>query len=61
MNQIRGGLWLLNNVKNIGRKICNRSSWNPTDNSNFVVLGEANAGSPLGHLASDKPRGLEDD
>jgi len=33
----------------------------PTDNSNFVVPVEANAGSPLGHLAFDKPRGLEDD
>ena len=33
----------------------------PTDNSNFVVPDEANAGSPLGHLASDKPGGLEDD
>ena len=33
----------------------------PTDNSNFVVPGEANSGSPLGHLASDKPGGLEDD
>jgi len=33
----------------------------PIDNSNFVVPGEANVGSPLGHLASDKPEGLEDD
>ena len=33
----------------------------PTDNSNVVVPGEANAGSPLGHLASDKPGGLDND
>ena len=32
-----------------------------TDNSNFFVPCEANARSPLGHLASDKPGGLEDD
>ena len=33
----------------------------PTDNSNFVFSNEANAGSPLGHLASNKLGGLEDD
>ena len=33
----------------------------PTDNSNFVVPGEANVESPFGHLATDKSGGLKDD
>jgi len=33
----------------------------PTDKLNIIVPGGANAGSPLDHLASDKPGGVEDD
>jgi len=33
----------------------------PTGTLNINVPGRANVGSPLGHLASDKPGGVEDD
>jgi len=60
MNGNKGRSQFLNNIKSIGRKIRNRNSWS-IGNLTTNAPGGTNAGSLLGHIASDKIDRGEDD